>query len=147
MQDTEAWHLRDEETLIAVHPKGRFKADNGLALASAALAGLGIAALPDRLGEDELESGALVRVMTGFRPRAGGFLSCGRGAPTRGAPFGSSSTCLSSVWPEFSPDPGGVRLQRIRTRPSPSRIATSTYPIPAPIRRMSKGSALAQVRV
>ena len=32
-----------------IHPQGRFKADNGTALAAAAVAGLGIAWLPDHL--------------------------------------------------------------------------------------------------
>lgn len=64
MQGTEAWHLSDGDKIIAVRPQGRFKADNGIALVSAALAGLGVAYLPDGLIQEYLASGALVRVLT-----------------------------------------------------------------------------------
>ncbi len=40
MQGTETWRLLDGDKTIAVHPQGRFKADNGTALAAAAVAGL-----------------------------------------------------------------------------------------------------------
>jgi DNA-binding transcriptional LysR family regulator len=66
MQGTEAWSFMDGDKTITVHPQGRFKADNGLALASAAVAGLGIAALPDFLIEKELASGALVALMNRY---------------------------------------------------------------------------------
>jgi DNA-binding transcriptional LysR family regulator len=57
---------------FAIHPQGRFKADNGSALAAAAIAGLGIAYLPDFLTEVALASGALVPVMSRFPvPEAG----------------------------------------------------------------------------
>jgi DNA-binding transcriptional LysR family regulator len=60
---------------IAVHPQGRFKADNGAALAAATVAGLGIAALPDFLTEKELASGALVALMNSYPlPEAGIFI-------------------------------------------------------------------------
>lgn len=72
MQGTESWRLMDGEQLLTLHPRGRFKADNGTALAAAALAGLGIAALPDFLIEEHLASGALVRVMTQFPAPAAG---------------------------------------------------------------------------
>jgi DNA-binding transcriptional LysR family regulator len=49
---------------VTVHSQGRFKADNGVALAAAAAAGLGIAALPDFVTEDYRASGALVPVKT-----------------------------------------------------------------------------------
>jgi DNA-binding transcriptional LysR family regulator len=45
---------------------------NGVALAVAAVAGLGIAALPDFLSENYLASGALVHVMTRYPPPEGG---------------------------------------------------------------------------
>ena len=48
--------------MITVRPQGRFKADNGTALAAAAVAGVGIAALPDFLIDAHLASGALVRL-------------------------------------------------------------------------------------
>src|SRR3984893_11435674 len=53
MQGKEHWHFIDGDKTIAVHPQGRFKADNGTALAAAAVAGLGIAWLPDFLTEDK----------------------------------------------------------------------------------------------
>lgn len=49
MQGTEAWQFSDGDAVVTVHPRGRFKADNGTALIAAAVAGLGIAWLPDGL--------------------------------------------------------------------------------------------------
>jgi len=72
MQGTEVWRFMDGDKTVAVHPQGRFKADNGAALAAAAAAGLGIAALPDFLIKDYLASGALVPVMTRFLPPEAG---------------------------------------------------------------------------
>lgn len=66
MQGTETWHFVDGKKTVPGHPQGRFKADNGLALAAAAVAGLGIAALPDFLTEKELASGALVALMSRY---------------------------------------------------------------------------------
>jgi DNA-binding transcriptional LysR family regulator len=66
MQGTESWNLVDGNEVIAVHPRGRFKADNGVALASAAVAGLGIAALPDFLIDDYVNSGALVPLLVRY---------------------------------------------------------------------------------
>ncbi len=75
MQGTETWQFIDGDKTISVHPQGRFKADNGAALAAAAVAGLGIAWLPDCLIEGHLASGALVPVMTRFPvPTAGVFV-------------------------------------------------------------------------
>jgi DNA-binding transcriptional LysR family regulator len=72
MQGTESWRFIDGDKTITVHPQGRFKADNGLALTSAAVAGLGIAALPDFLTHEHIESGALVRLLSRYRlPEAG----------------------------------------------------------------------------
>jgi DNA-binding transcriptional LysR family regulator len=72
MQGTETWQLMDGDKIITVHPQGRFKADNGTALAAAAAAGLGIAALPDCLVDDYVAAGALVPVMTRHPPPAAG---------------------------------------------------------------------------
>jgi DNA-binding transcriptional LysR family regulator len=66
MQGTEAWQFMDGDEVITVHPRGRFKADNGTALISAAVAGLGIAWLPDGLTNEHVASGALVPVMTRY---------------------------------------------------------------------------------
>jgi DNA-binding transcriptional LysR family regulator len=72
MQGTETWRFIDGDKMVAIHPQGRFKADHGTALAAAAVAGLGIAALPDFLTENHLASGALVAVMTRYPPPEGG---------------------------------------------------------------------------
>jgi DNA-binding transcriptional LysR family regulator len=75
MQGTETWQFMDGDKTISVHPQGRFKADNGSALAVAAVAGLGIAWLPHCLIENHLASGALASVMTRYPvPTAGIFV-------------------------------------------------------------------------
>jgi DNA-binding transcriptional LysR family regulator len=66
MQGAETWTFIDGDKTIPVHPQGRFKADNGMALAAAAVAGLGIAALPEFLTEKELVSGSLVALMNSY---------------------------------------------------------------------------------
>jgi DNA-binding transcriptional LysR family regulator len=72
MQGTETWQFMDGDRTISVHPRGRFKADNGTALAVAAVAGLGIAWLPHCLIENYLASGALASVMTRYPPPTAG---------------------------------------------------------------------------
>lgn len=72
MQGTETWQLMDGDKTITVHPHGRFKADNGTALVAAAVAGLGIAYLPDGLIDDHIAAGALVPVMTRYPPPPAG---------------------------------------------------------------------------
>jgi DNA-binding transcriptional LysR family regulator len=75
MQGTEPWRFIAGGKTVTVHPHGRFKADNGIALTAAAVAGLGIAALPDFLIEEHIASGALVAVMTKLPlPEAGIFV-------------------------------------------------------------------------
>jgi DNA-binding transcriptional LysR family regulator len=75
MQGTESWQFRDGDKVVTVTPQGRFKADNGAALAAAAVAGLGIAWLPDCVTYPHLESGALVPIMTGYPlPSAGAYI-------------------------------------------------------------------------
>lgn len=64
MQGTEGWNFMDGDQCVTVHPQGRFKADNGIALVAAALAGLGIAYLPNGLIDEHVASGALVPVLT-----------------------------------------------------------------------------------
>src|SRR6202047_3871846 len=63
MQGTETWQFVDGDKTISIHPQGRFKADNGTALAAAAVAGLGIASLPDFLTDNYISAGTLVAVM------------------------------------------------------------------------------------
>jgi len=72
MQGAEAWQLMDGDRIITVHPQGRFKSDNGTALVVAAIAGLGIAYLPDWLTHEHLASGTLVPVMTRHPPPPAG---------------------------------------------------------------------------
>ena len=72
MQGTESWQLTDGDEIIAVHPQGRFKADNGTALVAAAVAGLGIAYLPDDVTRDHVASGRLVPIMTRYPPPPAG---------------------------------------------------------------------------
>lgn len=72
MQGTEPWQLVNGNETVTVYPRGRFKADNGTALAAAAAAGLGIAWLPDCLTDDYVASGALVPVMTSHPPPSAG---------------------------------------------------------------------------
>ncbi|MEP9404385.1 LysR family transcriptional regulator [Sphingomonas sp. VNH70] len=63
MQGTETWPALDGDKVLALRPQGRFKADNGVALVAAAVAGIGIAAVPNDLIQEHLDSGALVQVM------------------------------------------------------------------------------------
>jgi DNA-binding transcriptional LysR family regulator len=72
MQGTETWQLMNGDKVITVRPQGRFKADNGAALVAAAVAGLGIARLPDGLTNEHLASGALVPVLTRHPPPPAG---------------------------------------------------------------------------
>lgn len=72
MQGTETWQLLDGDKVITVHPRGRFKADNGTALVAAARAGLGIAYLPDGLTAALIASGELVPVMPDYPPPLAG---------------------------------------------------------------------------
>ncbi|MBX3501217.1 MAG: LysR family transcriptional regulator [Alphaproteobacteria bacterium] len=72
LQGTESWRLTIRGKATTVHPRGRFKADNGEALLSAALAGLGVAALPEFLIATHLASGALAPLLTEYStPEAG----------------------------------------------------------------------------
>ncbi|WP_043837954.1 LysR family transcriptional regulator [Muricoccus aerilatus] len=64
MQGSETWRLLDGQRTVAVHPRGRFKADSASALVAAACAGLGLAYLPDFVTDPFVASGALVPVMT-----------------------------------------------------------------------------------
>lgn len=72
MQGTEAWQFMDGDRVVSVQPQGRFKADNALALAAAAAAGLGIAWLPDCITYEYVSSGALVPILTRYPPPSAG---------------------------------------------------------------------------
>jgi DNA-binding transcriptional LysR family regulator len=72
MQGTEAWRFVDRGKMMVLHPRGRFKADNGEALLAAALAGLGVAALPDFVIDRHITSGALTPVLINYPPPEAG---------------------------------------------------------------------------
>ena len=66
------WPLMHDGVEITVHPRARFTADNGAALVPAALAGLGVALLPDFLIAEHVASGGLVALMPDYpMPEAG----------------------------------------------------------------------------
>jgi DNA-binding transcriptional LysR family regulator len=54
----------DGDKIVTVRPQGRFVADSGISLVSAALDGIGIGYLPEPLVADHIRSGALVPIMT-----------------------------------------------------------------------------------
>jgi DNA-binding transcriptional LysR family regulator len=69
------WRLLHGDEVISIRPQGRFVADNGQALVAAALAGLGIAMLPDFLTDPHVATGALVPVVADYPvPEAGLFV-------------------------------------------------------------------------
>jgi len=72
MQGTEPWHFLDGEKVVSVNPRGRFKADNAVALVAAAVAGVGIAYLPDGITDEYVASGALLPLMTNHPPPPAG---------------------------------------------------------------------------
>lgn len=72
MQGTESWRFMDGDKAITVRPQGRFKADNPIALAAAAVAGLGLGYLSDSVTDEHVERGALVPVMVRFPPQPAG---------------------------------------------------------------------------
>jgi DNA-binding transcriptional LysR family regulator len=72
MQGTETWQFTDGDRVVTVRPQGRFKADNGAALAAAAVAGLGIAYIPAGLADDHIASGALTPLLTRYPPPPAG---------------------------------------------------------------------------
>jgi len=63
LHGTEVWRLREGDTVVTLRPQGRFRADNGLALAAAAAAGLGIALLPAFLTDELVAAGRLRAVL------------------------------------------------------------------------------------
>jgi DNA-binding transcriptional LysR family regulator len=72
MQGTESWRFKNGDKTITVHPQGRFKADNAIAIVAAAIAGLGLAWLPDGVTDPYVASGELVPVMPRFPPPKAG---------------------------------------------------------------------------
>jgi DNA-binding transcriptional LysR family regulator len=72
MQGTETWRFVSRGKTLLLHPRGRFKADNGEALLAAAVAGLGVAALPDLMIEPYIAAGTLTPVLSGYPPPEAG---------------------------------------------------------------------------
>jgi DNA-binding transcriptional LysR family regulator len=64
------WHLEGREGAGAIQVSGRFRANTARAVLRAAVAGLGVALLPEPLTAPDIEAGRLVRVLPGYR-RAG----------------------------------------------------------------------------
>lgn len=63
----DTWQFRSgRNKWLSIRPQGRFRADNGEVLRAAALADLGIAALPDFLVNDAIANGALVRLLSAY---------------------------------------------------------------------------------
>jgi len=72
MQGTETWRFVSRGKTVLLHPRGRFKADNGEALLAAAVAGLGVAALPDFMIETHIAAGVLTTVLRDHPPPEAG---------------------------------------------------------------------------
>jgi DNA-binding transcriptional LysR family regulator len=62
----DTWQFRSGRKWVSVRPQGRFRANNGEVLRAAALAGLGITALPDFLIEEQIARGDLVRLLENY---------------------------------------------------------------------------------
>lgn len=56
------WHLIDQRKNTAINITGNIKANNGDALAKAAVLGMGISLMPDFIAEDYLKNGQLVSI-------------------------------------------------------------------------------------
>lgn len=65
----ELWTLAHAGQMARVQVHGRYHVDNPEAVAEAAIAGLGIAMLPDYLCQDGLADGRLQRVLPGWAPQ------------------------------------------------------------------------------
>jgi DNA-binding transcriptional LysR family regulator len=72
MQGTETWRFVNRGKTLLLHPRGRFKADNGEALLAAAVAGLGVAVLPDLMIEPHIAAGVLTPVLGDHPPPQAG---------------------------------------------------------------------------
>ena len=64
------WHFEGAEGAISVAVAGPLRANSGLALRAAALAGTGMVMLPRMLLREELETGRLVPLLTGYRAQS-----------------------------------------------------------------------------
>ncbi len=64
--DGDLWRFREGKRFTSVRVSGRLRMDNADAMREAAIAGLGIAGLPDFVLGEAVASGALVPILTGF---------------------------------------------------------------------------------
>jgi DNA-binding transcriptional LysR family regulator len=64
----EEWALKGDRSARPVTVEGRLCSNNGDVLCQAAIAGMGIALLPDFIVEDALARGELQRILRGFEP-------------------------------------------------------------------------------
>ena len=69
LQGQANWRFDDGGKVLSVHVSGPVRCNSPLAACSAALVGLGFAALPSYLAERPVEEGRLVAVLTEFVPR------------------------------------------------------------------------------
>jgi DNA-binding transcriptional LysR family regulator len=65
---TRPWQLRQGRRQLELHPVQRIQVNDGEGMVAAAVAGLGLAQVPDYMAADELSRGALVEVMPAARP-------------------------------------------------------------------------------
>lgn len=85
IQPGETWQVRADRGTVTIHPKARFRANSGQAIAEAAIAGLGVALLPTFLVGEALGARKLVRLFPGLKmPEAGLFVV--RAPPAGNAP-------------------------------------------------------------
>ncbi len=61
------WHLQGPEGPTSIEVSGKFRANASTVVLRAAIAGLGIALLPDSVTTSEIEAGRLVRVLAKYR--------------------------------------------------------------------------------
>lgn len=72
MQGTETWQFLDGDKTVTINPKGRFKADNAVALVAAAVAGLGVALVPNGITDEYVAAGTLLTLMPHHPPPPAG---------------------------------------------------------------------------
>jgi DNA-binding transcriptional LysR family regulator len=65
---SDPWPVTLRGKSLRVNPKSRFRSDNGMALVSAALAGVGISLLPDFLVDEHIADGRLVTFLADHTP-------------------------------------------------------------------------------
>lgn len=106
----EQWPLLHEGRVITLHPHARFTADNGAALVPAALAGLGVALLPDFLIAQHLADGTLMVVMPDYpMPEAGVYVV---------RPPGGSAPCKVRVLID-------IMVEKFGSKPCPAPAAAA----------------------